>query len=303
MRGDSASVDPSGTSPSLEIQHQHSNQDIIELRTVRPKEDSKMAIVAATDASKIPLPSPETEGSRPPTPVVVQLELAERQHSSSTKTSEEALAQERVDLAPVAMDSLTSNNQFTARKMASQGLIDVALMMANISQLRTLITAGSEIDNFALLLFLVIFSLVAQIIFAVIIFIIYIRESEDFQKEMFMAALREGDVGTTSEAEAAKAFKQRMKQRFQRHQLTNRLNFITIVLVFVITVINMFITGFGIKLGENGLDASLIDTFDVASTTATFSADVDNVTAGPFGLDVDVMDLSFSVYSNRSEAG
>ena len=62
-----------------------------------------MAIVAATDASKIPLPSPETEGSRPPTPVVVQLELAERQHSSSTKTSEEALAQERVDLAPVAV--------------------------------------------------------------------------------------------------------------------------------------------------------------------------------------------------------
>ena len=113
----------------------------------------------------------------------------------------------------------------------------------------------------------------------------------------------QGDLGTTSEAEAAKAFKHRMKRKFQRHQLTNRLNFITIVLVFVITVINMFITGFGIKLGENGLDASLIDTFDVASTTATFSADVDNVTAGPFGLDVDVMDLSFSVYSNRSEAG
>ena len=42
------------------------------------------------------------------------------------------------------MDSLTSNNQFTARKMASQGLIDVALMMANISQLRTLITAGQR---------------------------------------------------------------------------------------------------------------------------------------------------------------
>ena len=56
---------------------------------------------------------------------------------------------------------LLSNNQYTVRKMAAQAMMDVALMMANISQLRTLMSGGSvHITYFYLLLGLVVFSLV-----------------------------------------------------------------------------------------------------------------------------------------------
>ena len=55
---------------------------------------------------------------------------------------------------------LLSNNQYSVRKTAAQAMMDVALMMANISQLRTLLSGGSvHITYFYLLLSLVIFSL------------------------------------------------------------------------------------------------------------------------------------------------
>ncbi|RUS84889.1 hypothetical protein EGW08_007358 [Elysia chlorotica] len=195
-----------------------------------------------------------------------------------------------VDLAPSAMAPLTSNNQFTAREIVSQGLIDVALMMANISQLRTLITAGSEVEHYDFLLSLVIFSLVAQIMFAVIIFIIYMREAEDHHKEEFRALLRQGDIELGSVAESIKVYKFRMEQRFRRRQLTNRLNFVTIVLVFLITLINMFITGFGIKLGKDGigLDASILDD----------RGDTMNITAQAVTLDL--RNESFPAFLNKS---
>lgn len=52
-----------------------------------------------------------------------------------------------------------STNQYSVRKMASQALIDVALMMANIAQLRTLVSGGEEISYKTFLLALVGFSL------------------------------------------------------------------------------------------------------------------------------------------------
>ena len=39
----------------------------------------------------------------------------------------------------------------------------------------------------------------------------------------------------------------RRRKHYRREVITNRLNHVTLVLVFLITLINMFITGFGIE--------------------------------------------------------
>ncbi|GFR81917.1 ninjurin 2 [Elysia marginata] len=237
--------------------HSDSQQENIELKLVSSPEDS-------TDAEKVsPLRQEEDAIERRAiTPFVLRVEAPESKHRRSrhSKSDEDDSEEEEdLDLAPDALESLTVKNQFTVRKMAAQGLIDVALMMANISQLRTLITAGSDLDNYEVLLSMVCFSLAAQVMFAIIIFVIYMREAEETQREAFLDSIRKGDVESISQAERTKVYRTRMEEKFRRHKLTNRLNFATIVLVFVITVINMFITGFGIKLGKKGQAVSLFD--------------------------------------------
>ena len=63
-----------------------------------------------------------------------------------------------------------------------------------------------------------------------------------------------------SEAQAAKETltldKAKQEEKYRRHVITNRLNYGTILLVFIITVINMFITGFGIKLQNPALQTA-----------------------------------------------
>ncbi|XP_076448413.1 ninjurin-1-like [Babylonia areolata] len=148
---------------------------------------------------------------------------------------------------------LLSHNQYTVRKMAAQAMMDVALMMANISQLRTLLAGGStNITYFYILLSLVIFSLVSQLVFGILIFIIWVRESSAHQREEFQRSMREKEfrsVGDASPDAVVKVRLSMMRQRENyRHDLTtNHLNHVTMVLVFLITVTNMFITGFGIE--------------------------------------------------------
>ncbi|CAG5118600.1 unnamed protein product [Candidula unifasciata] len=151
-----------------------------------------------------------------------------------------------------SLGPLMSSNQYSMRKTASQALMDVALMMANISQLRTLLTAGGDIDYSVLLIVMVALSLSFQLLFAILIFIIWMRESEQHQKDDYLKALRElADAKSetdTAEMSAARNSYLRRQISYLGHRITSHLNYITMVLVFIITVINMFITGFGIKL-------------------------------------------------------
>ncbi|CAL1526215.1 unnamed protein product [Lymnaea stagnalis] len=150
---------------------------------------------------------------------------------------------------------LLSTNQYLVRKMASQALMDVALMMANISQLRTLVYGGPEgMEYYYVLLTLVGFSLGAQIIFAVLIFVIWVRESDQHQRQEYYR-VRNAECFETPKHNAANNPDERARlstlnrdEEFRTQRLTNHLNYITMVLVFIITVVNMFITGFGIKL-------------------------------------------------------
>ncbi|XP_059169685.1 ninjurin-1-like isoform X2 [Physella acuta] len=149
-------------------------------------------------------------------------------------------------LTPESFAPLLSTNQFLVRKMASQALMDVALMMANISQLRTLVVAGPDnMEYFYALITLVGFSLAAQIIFAILIFIIWVRESDQHQRHEYLTSLQKRP---NTGANNSSVTPEELDEDFRQQRITNHLNYVTMVLVFTITVANMFITGFGIKL-------------------------------------------------------
>ncbi|KAL8588149.1 hypothetical protein ACOMHN_044119 [Nucella lapillus] len=148
---------------------------------------------------------------------------------------------------------LLSHNQYTVRKMAAQAMMDVALMMANISQLRTLLSGGStNITYFYSLLVLVVFSLVSQVVFGILIFVIWVRESSAHQREEFEKSVRERRFRSDENPSRDAMVKMRLSlmrrgEQFRHDVITNHLNHVTMVLVFLITVTNMFITGFGIE--------------------------------------------------------
>uniref|UniRef100_A0A0B6Y9L8 Uncharacterized protein n=1 Tax=Arion vulgaris TaxID=1028688 RepID=A0A0B6Y9L8_9EUPU len=155
-------------------------------------------------------------------------------------------------LSPDSLGPLLSSNQYSMRKIAAQALMDVALMMANISQLRTLLTAGDAMEYYVALITLVAFSLAFQLLFAILIFLIWMRENDQHQKDDYLKTLREvlqATKGGTAEDDAKirSSYLQRVED-YKENRVTSHLNYVTMVLVFVITVINMFITGFGIKL-------------------------------------------------------
>lgn len=65
----------------------------------------------------------------------------------------------------------------------------------------------------------------------------------------YILQIMEASKGTTSaNQDQIRNSVQRRKQHYQENRITSHLNYVTMVLVFIITVINMFITGFGIKL-------------------------------------------------------
>ncbi|XP_070193385.1 ninjurin-1-like [Littorina saxatilis] len=184
-------------------------------------------------------------GSKCPAPGAVRLQYLSDLSLSDNPDGEEVFTN-------IPFTPLLSNNQYTVRKMAAQAMMDVALMMANISQLRTLMAGGStNITYFYLLISLVVFSLISQLVFGILIFIIWVRESAAQQREEYEQNMRDKEIrsGDTSSGAVLKLRFSLVRQReqFQRDVITNRLNHVTMVLVFLITVVNMFITGFGIQ--------------------------------------------------------
>ncbi|CAL1526214.1 unnamed protein product [Lymnaea stagnalis] len=96
-------------------------------------------------------------------------------------------------------------------------------------------------------------SLLAQLVFAVLIFVIWVRESDQNQRQEYFLPLSvylqmSETSACRSAEEKAKTVTLKRDEEFLAQRSTNRLNYLTTVLVFSITVINMFITGFGIKL-------------------------------------------------------
>lgn len=108
-------------------------------------------------------------------------------------------------------------NSYATKKTLAKGLLDIGLLMANASQLKSLLSLGPSMDYYYANLVLISISIVLQIIVGVILLILGSKEG---------------------------------KTTFGKDTAT-RLNDVTVGFVFAITVVNVFIAAFGIKLSES----------------------------------------------------
>ena len=103
-------------------------------------------------------------------------------------------------------------------------------------------------------LFVCLFVLLSQLAFGILIFVIWVRESSANQREEYERSMREKaefrSAGGTSGPDAVVKLRlslMRQREHYRHDVITNHLNHVSMVLVFLITVTNMFITGFGIE--------------------------------------------------------
>jgi len=126
------------------------------------------------------------------------------------------------DLAPISPPEKSSGklvksqlnpNRYATKKTISQGMLDIALLTANASQLKYLLQVGDAHEYYTPMMILIVSSLVLQIIVGILFLILGgLDINEDDHK-------KDADI----------------------------INNITLVIIFIITVINAFISGFGIR--------------------------------------------------------
>ncbi|XP_077450397.1 ninjurin-2-like isoform X3 [Stigmatopora argus] len=104
-------------------------------------------------------------------------------------------------------------NLYATKKTAAEGMLDVALFLANITHMKTVIEQGAGYRYYAAVLTLISFSLVLQIVAGILIIIIGRR-----------------NVTTSG-----------LQKRL------DYLNNVTTVIVFITTVLNLFISTFGMQ--------------------------------------------------------
>ncbi|XP_050695445.1 ninjurin-2-like isoform X1 [Eriocheir sinensis] len=123
---------------------------------------------------------------------------------------------------PKAMNSQTDNvgvgkgldaNQYATKKTVAQGMLDVALLTANASQLKYVLSVGEEHEFYTVMLVLIISSLVLQVVVGVLFMIIGMMNINDPEQQ----------------------------------SAANILNNIIVIFVFIISVLNVVLSSFGIE--------------------------------------------------------
>ncbi|XP_028681350.1 ninjurin-1 [Erpetoichthys calabaricus] len=104
-------------------------------------------------------------------------------------------------------------NHYATKKSAAESMLDIALLMANASQLKAVVEQGSSFSFYVPLITLISISLTLQIVVGVLLIFIVKYDLNDEQKQSRL----------------------------------NLLNNITTGLVFIIVVVNVFITAFGVQ--------------------------------------------------------
>ncbi|XP_051531836.1 ninjurin-1-like [Myxocyprinus asiaticus] len=107
-------------------------------------------------------------------------------------------------------------NHYANKKSAAESMLDIALLMANTSQLKTILELGPGFSFYVPLITLISISLILQIIVGVLLIFIVKWNLNDTSK----------------------------------HYILNLLENIVTALVFIIIVINIFITAFGVQRPE-----------------------------------------------------
>ncbi|XP_051768538.1 ninjurin-1 isoform X1 [Ctenopharyngodon idella] len=107
-------------------------------------------------------------------------------------------------------------NHYANKKSAAESMLDVALLMANASQLKTVLELGPNFSFYIPIISLISISLILQIIVGILLIFIVKWNLNDSRK----------------------------------HFILNLLENIVTALVFVIVVVNVFITAFGVQRPE-----------------------------------------------------
>ncbi|XP_066565944.1 ninjurin-1 isoform X2 [Amia ocellicauda] len=106
-------------------------------------------------------------------------------------------------------------NHYATKKSAAQSMLDIALLMANSSQLRTVLHEGSAYRYYYPLLFLISMSMFLQVMVGLLLVFIVKYDLNDVKKQPKL----------------------------------NRLNNAATVLVFFTVLVNIFITALGVESG------------------------------------------------------
>nr|XP_023652398.1 ninjurin-1-like [Paramormyrops kingsleyae] len=104
-------------------------------------------------------------------------------------------------------------NHYANKKSAAESMLDVALLMANASQLKTVMEEGSDFTFYYALIGLISISLALQILVGILLIFIVKWDLNDEHK----------------------------------HHKLNVLENLTTALIFLIVVVNIFITAFGVQ--------------------------------------------------------
>ncbi|KAH3881427.1 ninjurin-1-like [Dreissena polymorpha] len=107
-------------------------------------------------------------------------------------------------------------NSYATKKTLAKGLLDISLLMANASQLKSLISLGPGTDYYYANMVMISLSIVLQIITGILLLVLGSMEGKDLEGK----------------------------------KAADKLNNVTVGFVFAITVINLFVAAFGIKLSE-----------------------------------------------------
>jgi len=106
------------------------------------------------------------------------------------------------------------HNRYATKKTIAQGMLDVALLTANASQLRYVLQVGEQHDFFTLMVTLISLSIALQILVGILL--------------MILGAL---DISDNSPSQ----------------QAADIVNDVSIIFVFIITMLNVVIAAFGIE--------------------------------------------------------
>ncbi|XP_043107564.1 ninjurin-1 [Puntigrus tetrazona] len=113
----------------------------------------------------------------------------------------------------LSRDTPINMNHYANKKSAAESMLDIALLMANASQLKTVLELGPTFSFYIPLISLISISLILQILVGVLLIFIVKWNLNDTRK----------------------------------HYILNLLENIVTALVFIIVVVNVFITAFGVQ--------------------------------------------------------
>ncbi|CAI5786329.1 ninjurinninjurin-2 [Podarcis lilfordi] len=119
------------------------------------------------------------------------------------------------------LENIININHYATKKSVAESMLDVALFMANAAQLKAVLEQGTSFQYYAVLTALITISLFFQTAIGILLIIIARMNLNDVTKQ----------------------------------QRLNLLNNIATILVFIIVIVNIFITAFGVQ--KTGLYPSI----------------------------------------------